>query len=450
MTLKLVQTHEGELAVMAGIIQDPEMFHTIEGFDPEFFIDKGHRVTAYAFQELMSAGITPDIFNILKMAEGMDPDFKKQYGLKHLDRYLNTPVVTHNVAYWYAKVKENALLRNEQIETGNHVKRLANGEYESTESVISYLQERVAFLSKLTEEETKNDGTFSELIKEFITDVEQRFEGKIPDDFIPTGFKGVDELLQGGYFPQTLNIIAARPAMGKTAYALQLASQVMEHTPVAFFSLEMSRKDLISRIMSLKGRIYSSKYKTPKKMTEEDFFTTHKVIQDMAKYADNLIINDKPNASIDYIESKSIKYVREHGVRMIIIDYLQLMGDSNKEKELNREQSVSSKTIRLRTLARRLGIPIISLAQLNRLLEQRPDKRPRPSDLRESGALEQEADLIQFLYRDEVYNPDTPDKGVCEIITGKNRHGGTETVKMIFEPEFTLFKEIPKDYTQEV
>ena len=439
---KFSVSHEAEQSVLAILLQNPEMFHSLSDFAPEYFFNSGNQQTAQAIKELVAAGVIPDVMGVYKVSE---QEFKDNFGLPFLNKFLDIPVVMTNLDHWYRELKKAALERNEQMQVESHSRRLSQGEYKDTEMLINYHQARAAYLTTESEQGESDDGYLDELTKEWLDDLEAGMQEDAREDYISTGFRDVDEAMEGGFYPQTINLIAARPAMGKTAFALNLASQMIERTQVAFFSLEMPRKKLISRIMSSKAKVYSSKYNRPKKMNDIDYEDTMRTVQEMANILPNMVINDKPNASLEYIESKIRKYKREKDIKVVFIDYLQLI-EPPKQKNLGtRELEVSAIAKRLRGLARELDLSMVLLAQLNRALEQRPDKRPRPSDLRESGSLEQEADVIQFLYRDEVYNPETLDKGIAEVITGKNRSGSIGTTKMIFDPQFTLFKDMPKD-----
>ena len=279
----------------------------------------------------------------------------------------------------------------------------------------------------------KDRKEISEVLEESFKRLLELNAGKIPEGSITTGFHGIDDILNT-INPSDFIVIGARPAMGKTALALNIMNNVAEQTPVAFFSLEMSAEELGSRmILSASG------------VTSEDIrhglvnITGIDRMQNAVKKLSSapIYIDDRSPMDIAAILSSARKLKAEKGIGLIIIDYLQLLkGFSRKD---GRQQEVSDISRALKLLAREINVPIIALSQLNRLLESRNDKRPQMSDIRESGSLEQDADAVLFLYRDEYYNPDSPDKGVTEVIVSKHRKGRTGTAKLYFDANTTHF-----------
>jgi replicative DNA helicase len=233
--------------------------------------------------------------------------------------------------------------------------------------------------------------------------------------------------------------------MGKTSLALNFAANAvfLHQKTVAFFSLEMSNAQLMQRMLATAAKIESHKFRDGKMTSEE----LGRLYPEAASFqTDKLLLDDSPGISIIDLASRCRKVKREKGaLDMVIVDYLQLMSAHTSSKgSQNREREISIISMGLKSLAKELSCPVIALSQLNRGLEQRPDKRPRPSDLRESGSIEQDADQILFVYRDEVYNKDSPDKGIAEIIIGKNRHGSIDTVKLAFQSSFTSFHNLAR------
>jgi replicative DNA helicase len=254
---------------------------------------------------------------------------------------------------------------------------------------------------------------------------------------IPTGFIDLD-YRTAGLQPSDLVLVAARPSMGKTAFVLNIAQHVAFHENMctAIFSLEMSKEQLVNRLFSLESRVDAQALRTGN-LSDADW---EKLVEGAGVIGDSeLIIDDTPGISISEMRSKCRKYKLEHDLKLIIIDYLQLMSGSGGRASDSRQQEISDISRSLKALARELSVPVIALSQLSRAVEQRPDHRPMLSDLRESGAIEQDADVVMFIYRDDYYNKDTELKGISEIIIAKQRNGPIGTVNLAWLPEYTKF-----------
>lgn len=259
---------------------------------------------------------------------------------------------------------------------------------------------------------------------------------------IATGFYDLD-YKTAGFQPADLLLIAARPSMGKTAFALNIAEHVVlkGKIPTAIFSLEMSRDQLVKRILAMNSKVDSQLLRTGQ-LGDDDWV---KLVESARLVgSSNLIIDDTPGISVTELRSKCRKYKLEYGLGLVIIDYLQLMTSGKRSVE-SRQQEVSDISRSLKALAREINAPVVALSQLSRAVEQRPDKRPMLSDLRESGAIEQDADVVMFIYRDEYYNKDTEDAGVSEIIIGKQRNGPTGTVKLAYLSQYTKFANLDRE-----
>ena len=258
---------------------------------------------------------------------------------------------------------------------------------------------------------------------------------------MPTGFADLD-FITAGLHKSDLVIVAARPAMGKSAFALNLATNaaVRYNTPVAIFSLEMSKEQMTNRILCSEAMVDSNKVRTGK--VEDDDW------QKLAEASGNLsqaqiFIDDTPGISVMEIRAKCRKMKREKNIGMVVIDYIQLVQGSNR-KGGSREQEISEISRSLKILAKEINVPVIALSQLSRSVEQRPDHRPMLSDLRESGAIEQDADIVMFLYRDDYYNPDSEKKNIAEVILAKHRAGSTGTVELLWLGNYTKFANLDK------
>ena len=261
---------------------------------------------------------------------------------------------------------------------------------------------------------------------------------------VPTGFLDLDYKL-AGLHASNLVLIAARPAMGKTAFVLNIAEYVAlrQNMAVAIFSLEMGEVELVNRLLSLESNVNSGNIRTGNLSDDE----WEKLVRSAGEIGDsNLIIDAPPSLTVSELRSKCRKYKIEKDIKLIIIDYLQLMKGSNRAASESRQQEISEISRSLKSLARELDIPIIALSQLSRAVEQRPDKRPMLSDLRESGAIEQDADVVMFIYRDDYYNKDSKERGIAEINIAKQRSGPTGVVKLAWLPDYTKFANLEKKY----
>ena len=257
---------------------------------------------------------------------------------------------------------------------------------------------------------------------------------------LPTGFTDLDYQMSG-FQPSDLILVAARPSMGKTAFVLNIAQYMAfeKHLTVAIFSLEMSKEQLVNRLFSLESKVDAQVLRNGNLKDEE----WSKLIEGAGIIGDsNMIIDDTPGISISELRSKCRKYKLEQGLDIIMIDYLQLMSGGGRSE--SRQQEISEISRSLKALARELNVPVVALSQLSRAVEQRPDHRPMLSDLRESGAIEQDADVVMFLYRDDYYNKDTEQKNVAEVIVAKQRNGPIGTVNLVWLPNYTKFVNMKK------
>jgi replicative DNA helicase len=282
-----------------------------------------------------------------------------------------------------------------------------------------------------------------DVVKSAFTQIEALYEKSEQVTGVASGFIDLDEMT-AGWQKSDLIIIAARPAMGKTSFCLNMAahSAITRKIPSAFFSLEMSNEQLAIRMLCSEGRIDQSKLRRGQ-MTEQEWARLVKaagILSDAKIYLD-----DTPGLPIMEFRSKCRRLKAEHDIGIVFVDYLQLMVGSQRSRSGSREQEISEISRSLKGVAKELEIPVIALAQLNRGVEQRADKRPMMSDLRESGAIEQDADIISFIYRDEIYNPETEAKGLAEVIIGKHRNGSTGKVTLRFFGPHTRFENLARD-----
>ncbi|WP_026509628.1 MULTISPECIES: replicative DNA helicase [unclassified Butyrivibrio] len=339
-----------------------------------------------------------------------------------------------NVKFYAEIVHEKSKLRELIHSCGD----IINNCYNDNMDLADLMTDTEKEIFRITQ--LRNSGEFvpiSEVVMNALNKIEQasKMQGTVTG--LSTGFTDLD-YRTAGFQPSDLILIAARPSMGKTAFVLNIAQHMAFHQDktVAVFSLEMSKEQLVNRLMSMESHVDSQHIRTGN-MTDMDW-------ENLIESADligrsHLIIDDTPGISIQELQSKCRKYKMEHNLHIIMIDYLQLMSGSGKRSAESRQQEVSEISRALKALARELNVPVVALSQLSRAVESRPDHRPMMSDLRESGAIEQDADMVMFIYRDDYYNKDTDRKGISEIIIAKQRNGPIGTVELAWLPEFTKF-----------
>ena len=350
-------------------------------------------------------------------------------------RDLVTAVPTSaNVKYYAEIVAEKSMLRR-LIKLNDEISNMCYLGKESMEAVLELTEKKVFELVQ-----KRNTGDFVP-IKDVVLNALEKIESasKISGSVtgIPTGFLDLDYKMSG-LQPSDLILVAARPSMGKTAFVLNIAQHVAfkVHKSVAIFSLEMSKEQLVNRLFSLEAQVDSQSLRTGN-LKDEDW---EKLIESAGIIGKSkLIIDDTPGISISELRSKCRKFKLEQGLDLIIIDYLQLMTGRVGGRSESRQQEISEISRSLKGLARELNVPVIALSQLSRAVEQRPDHRPMMSDLRESGAIEQDADVVMFIYRDDYYNKDTEMKNIAEIIIAKQRNGSIGTVNLTWLPNYTKF-----------
>ena len=360
----------------------------------------------------------------------------------YLADLLDSVSVSVNAADHAKIVKEKSLLRN-VIRINQEIENACYKGEDSTDNILNDTENRLNELIK--NKGVEDDVPINEVVQNALSAIEAaaRQKGRITG--VPTGFIDLDYKM-AGLQPSDLILLAARPSMGKTALALNIAQYVAFHDNqcVAIFSLEMSKEQLVNRLFSLESRVDAQKLRTGSLQDSE----WEQLVEGAATIANShLIIDDTPGISVAQLRSKCRKYSRENDLKLIIIDYLQLMTGSGKTE--SRQQEISDISRSLKGLARELNVPVIALSQLNRGVEQREDKRPMLSDLRDSGAIEQDADVVMFIYRDDYYNKDSDRKGISEVIIAKQRNGPIGTVDLVWLPEYTMFRNKEKDHKKQ-
>jgi replicative DNA helicase len=337
-----------------------------------------------------------------------------------------------NIEYYVNIVADKALARNIITTCTDLTTEAYDGEKEP-EDLLDDAERKILQLS-----ESNNRGDFSpvgEVVEETLDKITKLYENKAGLTGLATGFRDLDKITSG-LQPSDLILVAARPSMGKTAFTLNIAQNVgvRQHKSVAFFSLEMSKEQLVQRLLCQIAHIDSQKLRTGQINSDEEWTRLTDACDKL--YSAPIYIDDTPGISVAEMRSKSRKLKSERGLDLIVVDYLQLMTGRNSE---SRQQEISEISRSLKALARELKVPLIALSQLSRSVESRQDKRPMLSDLRESGALEQDADIVSFLYREDYYDKETENQHITEVILAKHRNGPVGSVKLYFKGEFTLF-----------
>ena len=438
--LKRILPHsiEAEQSVIGSMIMDREAIvvasEIVLGDD---FYNKQYGILFDTMVELNDEGKPVDLVTLQDRLK--EKDVPPEVSSLEFIRDLITAVPTSaNIKYYANIVAEKSTLRklirlNEDIANTCYVGK------ESLEDILADTEKRVFDLVQ-----RRNTGEFvpiRQVVMNAMDNIEKASRNKGNVTGVATGFLDLD-YRTAGMQPSALVLIAARPSMGKTAFVLNIAEHVAfrQNKTVATFSLEMSKEQLVNRLFSMESKVDSQHLRTGNLSDAE----WEKLIESAGIIGkSNLIIDDTPGISISEMRSKCRKYKLEHNLEMIIIDYLQLMSGSGKSSD-SRQQEISDISRSLKALARELHVPVIALSQLSRAVEQRPDHRPMLSDLRESGAIEQDADVVMFIYRDDYYNKDTEKKGIAEIIIAKQRNGPIGTVELVWLPDFTKFANLQK------
>ena len=438
--LKRVLPHsmEAEQSVIGSMIMDREAIvvasEMISGDD---FYNKSYGVLFDSMVELNDQGQPVDVVTLQNRLK--EKDVPPEVASLEFIRDLITAVPTSAYIKYYATiVSEKAVLRK-LIRLTEEIANNCYSEKDGLEVILEDTEKRVFDLVQ-----RRNTGDFvpiREVVMNAMDKIEKASHSNGNVTGIATGFIDLD-YRTAGMQPSDLVLIAARPSMGKTAFVLNIAQYVAFHSGecVAIFSLEMSKEQLVNRLFAMESKVDSQHLRTGNLSDLE----WEKLIESAGMIGQSkLIIDDTPGISIAEMRSKCRKFKLEMDLKMVIIDYLQLMSGSGRGNE-SRQQEISDISRSLKALARELQVPVIALSQLSRAVEQRPDHRPMLSDLRESGAIEQDADVVMFIYRDDYYNPDTEKKGIAEINIAKQRNGPIGTVDLVWLPEFTKFANLQK------
>ncbi|MCM1100415.1 MAG: replicative DNA helicase [Clostridium sp.] len=437
--LKKILPHsiEAEQSVVGSMIMDREAITVAsEIITGEDFYGRQYGILFETMVEMNEKGQPVDLVTLQNCLREKDvpPELS---GLEFVRELITAVPTSANVKYYANIVAEKSLLRklirlNEEI---------ANTCYAGKESLEFILEDTEKRMFQLLQR--RDFGEFvpiRQVVMDAMDRIESASKNKGSVTGIPTGFTDLD-YRTAGMQPSDLVLIAARPSMGKTAFALNIAQYVAfkKDLPVAIFSLEMSKEQLVNRMFSLESGVDAQKLRTGR-LNDQDW---ERLIESAGVIGKSrLMIDDTPGITVPELRSKCRRLKLEYGLSMVIIDYLQLMSGSGRID--SRQQEVSDISRSLKAVARELNVPVLALSQLSRAVEQRPDHRPMLSDLRDSGAIEQDADVVMFIYRDDYYNHDTDRKGVSEIIIAKQRNGPIGTIELAWLPEFTKFANLER------
>ena len=433
---------EAEQAVLGGVFLDKEAWDKVaERVREEDFYRKDHRIIFRAISQLSDEGMPFDIVTVAEWLENHHL-LEDAGGMRNLAALAENTPSASNISSYADIVRKRSILRQLIHATTEINETVFNPQGRSSEQILEFAEQTVF---EIAEQETRGRKSYQD-IKEYLKDaldrVDELFHKDSPITGVATGFDDLD-LKTAGLQQSDLIIVAGRPSMGKTAFAINIAEHaaIKEKMSVAVFSMEMPGEQLAMRMMSSLGRIDQHKVRTGK-LDDDDWPRLTSAVGILQET--RMFIDDTPALTPAELRARCRRISREHGLDLVVIDYLQLMQVAGTSE--NRATEISEISRSLKAMAKELKVPVIALSQLNRSLEQRTDKRPVMSDLRESGAIEQDADVILFIYRDEVYDDESPHKGMAEVIIGKQRNGPIGKVKLAFRGQFTRFENYVEDY----
>jgi len=431
---------EAEQAIIGSMLTDKDaVISAIEVLKPNDFYREDNKTIYEAILNLYSRSEPVDIITVRAELESMGK-LDNVGGLEYLAELPEKVPTTANASKYIKIVEEKSTLRN-LIKTANEIIELGYNPTEDVDDIMEGAEKKI--FNIMQDKEQKSYSPLKDVLVESFTKLEELYNRKQHITGVPSGFTDLD-YRTAGFHGSELILIAARPAMGKTAFALNIASNaaLRANVPVAVFSLEMSKEQLVNRILSSESMVDSNKIRTGK-LEEDDWAKLAETIGPLSE--GEMYIDDTPGISITEIRAKCRKLKIEKNIGLVVIDYLQLIQGTGKRNG-SREQEISEISRSLKILAKELDVPVIALSQLSRAAEQRPDHRPMLSDLRESGAIEQDADIVMFLYRDDYYNPDSEKKNIAEVIIAKHRGGSTGTVELLWLGSYTKFVNIAKGF----
>ncbi len=434
---------EAEQAIIGSMLTDKDaVISAMEVLKKEDFYREDNQVIFESILNLNSRGEPIDIITVKSELESMGM-FEKVGGLEYLTELPEKVPTTANAEKYVKIVSEKATLR-QLIKTANEIIELGYDPTEDVDNIMEGAEKRI--FNIMQGKNQKGYEQIKDVLVESFTKLEELYNRKQHITGVPTGFSELD-YKTAGLHSSDLVLIAARPAMGKTAFALNIATNaaVRAKVPVVIFSLEMSKEQLVNRILCSESMVDSNKVRTGK-LEEDDWGKLAASIGPLSEA--EIYIDDTPGITVTEIRAKARKLKLEKNIGLVVIDYLQLVQGSNNRRGGSREQEISEISRSLKILAKEIGVPVVALSQLSRAAEQRPDHRPMLSDLRESGAIEQDADIVMFLYRDDYYNKESEKKDIAEVIIAKHRGGSTGTIELLWMGNYTKFVNLEKRFEE--
>jgi len=429
---------EAEQAVIGSMLTDKEAVITaLETLKPEDFYREDNRLIYTAIRNLYTRAEPIDIITLKDELSSINK-LDAVGGLEYIAQLPDKVPTTANAQKYVKIVEEKSILRS-LIKTANEIINLGYDPTQEVEQIMDGAERKI--FEVMQRKNQKGYYSIKDILVESFTQLEKLYNQKQHITGVPTGFADLD-YKTAGLHNSDLILVAARPAMGKSAFALNIASNaaVRAKIPVVIFSLEMSKDQMANRILCSEALVDSNKVRTGK--VEEEDWTKLAAASGMLSESE-IYIDDTPGISIMEIRAKCRKMKMEKNIGLVVIDYLQLIQGSNKRGG-SREQEIAEISRSLKILAKEIDVPVIALSQLSRAPEQRPDHRPMLSDLRESGSIEQDADIVMFLYRDDYYNEDSEKKNIAEVIIAKQRSGSTGTVELMWLGSYTKFANLDK------
>ncbi len=437
------QSIEAEKSVLCAMLISKEAIAKVtEIINADDFYREAHKVIYNAMLELEGKNEPVDLITVTEILK-RDNKLEDVGGIAYITSLANLLPTAANVKYHAEIVAEKSVLR-QLVKVSTEIAAMG---YDGDEEVSTLIDKAESRILEISNRKKRSDFTaISDVLMHSVQDIEKLINNKGGLTGIPTGFTDLDKLTSGLH-PSDFIILAARPSMGKTAFALNVVQNVALRAhkkiggnpcSVAFFSLEMSKEQLVSRMLCAEAAIDSQRLRIGE-LSDKDWESLWNACDVMSRA--KIYIDDTPGITALEMRSRARRLKAEHGLDLVVVDYLQLMqGSGRRNSSGDRQQEVSEISRSLKALARELDVPVIALSQLSRGVEARQVKRPMLSDLRESGSLEQDADIVAFLYREDYYNPETENKNITELIIAKHRNGPVDTVNLFFHKQFTKFE----------
>jgi replicative DNA helicase len=423
---------QAEQTVLGCMLKDKSsIVNTAETLSEDDFYRESHKMLFKSMLDLFMKDIPVDMITLIEHLKSINM-LDGVGGITYITEISDSVIITSNLSSYIKIVKDKAILRK-LIKASTEIMEDSYTKQNDVPDVLDLAEKRIFDIAQ--NRATNEYEAIGTVLERGITNIENVFNSKGDTTGVPSGFPELDSMTSG-FQPGDMILVAARPSMGKTTFSINIAEHVAlkEGKSVVVFSLEMSKEQLVYKILSSQANVDMLKLRTGE-LSEEHWSRIGKVAGPIAM--SKIFIDDTAGVSVMEMRSKCRRIKMEHGIDMILIDYLQLMSGSSRSE--SRQQEVSEISRSIKALAKEMSCPVIALSQLSRAPEQRADHRPMLSDLRESGSIEQDADLVMFLYRDEYYDKETEDKNVAECIIAKQRNGPTGTVKLAWLGQFSKF-----------